>query len=206
MTYVLKPLTYSFDALEPLMDAKTVEIHHTKHHQGYVNNLNSAIEKHPELFEKSIEELLKNLKEIPEDIQTAVKNNAGGTINHDLFWEILTPGGSKTPSEKLSEMINRDFGSFEEMKNLLIETANKHFASGWAFLYQNKEKKLEIKSFPGHETPLMNGENPLLTIDVWEHAYYLKHQNLRAEFTKSVFEMINWDIVEKNWLKYKIAK
>lgn len=196
MSYSLTPLPYSFDALEPLMDSQTVELHHTKHHQGYVNNLNAAIESYPELFSKTIEELLANIENIPEDIRVSVRNNGGGTINHDLFWKILTPGENTTPSEKMLEMINRDFGSFENMKNLLIETANKHFASGWAFLYQNKEGKLEIKSLSGHDSPIIFGENPLVTIDVWEHAYYLKYKNLRAEFTKGVFELINWKIVE----------
>jgi superoxide dismutase, Fe-Mn family len=197
MPHSLTKIPYSFDALEPLMDAQTVEIHHTKHHLAYVNNLNTALEKYPEFQSKTLKELLENLNEIPEEIRTAVRNNAGGTINHDLFWEILTPGGAKTPSEKLQEIITKDFASFENMKNQLIESANKHFASGWAFLYQDKEGKLQIKSFPGHDTPLIYGENPLITIDVWEHAYYLKHQNLRADFTKTVFEMINWNIVEQ---------
>ncbi|MDX9970594.1 MAG: superoxide dismutase [Candidatus Gracilibacteria bacterium] len=197
MAYTLKPIGYEFTALEPLMDAKTVELHHTKHHQAYVNNLNAACEKHPELFEKSILELIQNLNEVPEDIRTAVRNNGGGTLNHDLFWEIVTPGGATTPSEGLLAMINKDFGSFENMKNTLLDAANKHFASGWAFLYKSKDGTLKIKSMPGHDTPLMDGETPLITIDVWEHAYYLKYQNLRADFTKNFFSLLNWDKIEE---------
>lgn len=197
MSYTLKPIGYEFTALEPLMDAKTVELHHTKHHQAYVNNLNAAVEKHPNLIEKTIPELVQNLNEVPEDIRTAVRNNGGGTLNHDLLFEIVTPGGSKTPSASLLEMINKDFGSFEKMKETLLDTANKHFASGWAFLYKSKDGTLKIKSMPGHDTPLMDGEIPLITIDVWEHAYYLKYQNLRAEFTKNFFELLNWDLIEK---------
>jgi Fe-Mn family superoxide dismutase len=196
MSYVLKPIPFVFDALEPLMDAKTVELHHTKHQMGYVTNLNAAIQKHPELFEKSIPFLLQNLNEVPEDIRTAVRNNGGGTINHDLFWDIITPGGAKEPSSRLLDLIEKSFGSFESMKNTLLETANKHFASGWAYLYQTKEGTLAIKSMPGHDTPIMDGETPLIAIDVWEHAYYLKYQNVRADFTKNFFELLNWDRIE----------
>jgi Fe-Mn family superoxide dismutase len=197
MSYTLKEITYSFDALEPQMDKETVLLHHTKHQQSYVNNLNQAIEKFPELFSKSVKELLENLNEVPEEIRTTVRNNGGGVINHELFWEMLTPNGKKSPSEKMLKKIEEDFGSFENLKTLLLETANKHFASGWAFLYQDLNGKLKINSFSGHDTPLLNKENPLIAIDVWEHSYYLKYQNLRPEYTKAVFDLLNWEIIEE---------
>ncbi|MBD3330733.1 superoxide dismutase [Candidatus Peregrinibacteria bacterium] len=197
MNHKLPPLNYEFNALEPYMDAKTVEIHYSAHHQGYVNKLNAALEGHPELQEKSLKDLLKSLNDIPEDIRTAVRNNGGGTFNHNLYWKIMTPGGAKAPKNKLNEAINSSFNNFDRFKKDFTELAGAHFASGWAWLYMNSEKNLKISSTPNHDSPLMEGHTPLLVLDVWEHAYYLKYQNRRPEFIENWWNLINWDEVEK---------
>lgn len=199
MTHTLITLPYKYSDLEPHMDAKTVEIHHSKHHQGYVNNLNAAIEKHPELSNKTLEELLKNLDLIPKDIKTAVRNNAGGTYSHNLFWQILSPNGGGLPTGEIANAINNQFESFEKFKEKFTETASKHFASGWVWLSVDSNKNLILEETPGHDTPLAKGLTPILVIDVWEHAYYLKHQNRRPEFISAWWEIINWDKVNENF-------
>jgi len=198
--YELPPLTYPYDALEPYIDKMTMEIHHTKHHQGYVNNLNSALEKYPEFHNLELEEILKNLNLLPEEIRTTVRNNGGGHANHTLFWEIMKPGGSQ-PQGEILKAINEVFGSFENFKNLFSETALKHFGSGWAWLVLTPDKKLKVYSLPNQDNPLMNGDLPIMGLDVWEHAYYLKYQNRRNEYIQAWWNVVNWEKIEEIYLK-----
>jgi Fe-Mn family superoxide dismutase len=200
--YSLPQLPYSYDALEPYIDKMTMEIHHTKHHQAYVNNLNSALEKYSEFHNLELEEILKNLDQLPEEIKTAVRNNGGGHYNHSLFWEIMGPNGGGEPKGKLKEEIEKNFGSFEEFKKLFSETAIKHFGSGWAWLVITPDKKLKVYSLLNQDNPLMNGDIPIMGLDVWEHAYYLKYQNRRAEYVEAWWHFVNWDKIEENLLKY----
>lgn len=200
--YSLPQLPYPYDALEPYIDKMTMEIHHTKHHQAYINNLNSALEKYPEFHNLELEEILKNLNQLPEEIRTAVRNNGGGHYNHSLFWEIMKPNGGGEPKGKLKEEIEKNFGSFEEFKKLFSETAIKHFGSGWAWLVITSDKKLKVYSLLNQDNPLMNGDVPIMGLDVWEHAYYLKYQNRRAEYVEAWWHVVNWDKIEENLLKY----
>jgi Fe-Mn family superoxide dismutase len=200
--YSLPQLPYSYDALEPYIDKMTMEIHHTKHHQGYINNLNSALEKYPEFHNLELEEILKNLNQLPEEIRTTVRNNGGGHYNHTLFWEIMKPNGGGEPKGKLKEEIEKIFGSFEEFKKLFSETAIKHFGSGWAWLVITPDKKLKVYSLLNQDNPLMNGDIPIMGLDVWEHAYYLKYQNRRAEYVEAWWHVVNWDKIEENLSKY----
>ncbi|MFN3605538.1 MAG: superoxide dismutase, partial [Leptonema sp. (in: bacteria)] len=185
------------EALEPYIDKLTMEIHHTKHHQAYVNNLNSALEKYPEFHDLELEEILKNLNQLPEEIKTMVRNNGGGHYNHSLFWEIMKPNGGGKPQGKLAEDINNTFGSFENFKNLFSETALKHFGSGWAWLVLTPEKKLKVYSLPNQDNPLMNGDLPIMGLDIWEHAYYLKYQNRRNEYIQAWWNVVNWEKIEE---------
>lgn len=194
MSYTLPKLNYAYDALEPVIDAKTMEIHHTKHHNAYVTGLNAALEKHPNL-NLTLEEMLKDLNKVPEDIRTAVRNSGGGHYNHTLFWELLTPGGANKPSEKLLNQINKDFGSYEQFKETFAKAAATRFGSGWAWLLKT-DKGLIITSSANQDTPLSEGE-PILALDVWEHAYYLNYQNRRADYIEAFFSVINWDMVDK---------
>lgn len=194
MTYQLPELTYSFDALEPHIDALTMEIHHDKHHNAYVTNLNAAVEKHPELFEKCAKCLVKNLNAVPEDIRTAVRNNAGGHVNHSLFWKIIAPNGSNEPTGELKAKIEETFGSFEEFKKIFAATAATRFGSGWAWLVVNNGQ-LEVTSTPNQDSPLMEGKTPILGLDVWEHAYYLNYQNRRPDYIAAFWNIVNWDVV-----------
>jgi len=200
--YSLPPLPYPYDALEPYIDKMTMEIHHTKHHQGYINNLNSALEKYSEFHNLELEEILKNLNQLPEEIRTTVRNNGGGHYNHTLFWEIMKPNGGGEPKGKLKEEIEKNFGSFEEFKNLFSEIAIKHFGSGWAWLVITSDKKLKVYSLPNQDSPLMNGDIPIMGLDVWEHAYYLKYQNRRNEYVEAWWNIVNWDKVEERLLKF----
>jgi Fe-Mn family superoxide dismutase len=200
--YSLPTLNYSYDALEPYIDKMTMEIHHTKHHQAYINNLNSALEKYSEFHDLELEEILKKLNQLPEEIKTAVRNNGGGHYNHSLFWEIMKPNGGGEPKGKLKEEIEKNFGSFEEFKKLFSETAIKHFGSGWGWLVLSSDRKLKVYSLLNQDTPLMNGDIPIMGIDVWEHAYYLKYQNRRAEYIEAWWNVINWDKIEENLSKY----
>jgi len=193
-------LEYDYNALEPYMDEATVKLHHDKHHQTYVDNLNLALDKHPELYKLKLDELLKDLNKIPEDIRLAVRNHGGGVWNHNLFWKILKKGTH--PSGELLEAINKDLGGFEKFKEELKKAALGQFGSGWAWLVLNKGK-LEIIKTPNQDTPLSEGKIPLLTIDVWEHAYYLKYQNRRAEYVDNFFNIINWDEVNERYLDEK---
>jgi Fe-Mn family superoxide dismutase len=200
MPFSLPPLPYPYDALEPYIDKLTMEIHHTKHHAGYVNNLNKALESAPELANKSLEELLaNNCAIVPEKIRTAVRNHGGGHINHSLFWEIMGPKAGGEPRGKLAEAITQTFGSFEKFKEQFTEAALGRFGSGWAWLVLTPDKKLEVYSTANQDSPLMEGKIPILGLDVWEHAYYLKYQYRRADYVQAWWNVVNWAAVEKRF-------
>lgn len=197
MTHVLKPLPYAHDALEPHYDAETLAIHHGKHHQAYVNNLNALLKDHPDLAAKSLEDLLKSLDQVPAAIRQKVLNNAGGVWNHDFFWENMGPAKGGKPSGKLAEMINAAFGDFEAFKARFKESALGQFGSGWTWLIHADDGDLEIQNTSNQDSPISKGLKPLLTLDVWEHAYYLKFQNRRPEWVDSWWNVVNWDAVAK---------
>ncbi len=192
----LPALPYAYDALEPNLDEETMRIHHDKHHQAYLDKFNAALEKHPELFDMTVEEILKNLKTIPEDIQTAVRNNGGGFYHHSLFWEMMSPDGG-TPSDDLTAALASTFGGLEEFKEKFTQEAALHFASGWTWLVQDSENKLSIISTDNQDSPVTKGLLPLLGLDTWEHAYYLKYQNRRPEYIKAWWDVVNWNYVNK---------
>jgi Fe-Mn family superoxide dismutase len=192
--YKLPELGYNFDALEPYIDAKTMEIHHDKHHATYVDKLNAALEKFPELQDKSIEELLANIETVPQEIRTAARNNGGGHYNHTLFWESMMPGGAKEPSDELESRLDETFGSFDIFKTKLTEAAVGRFGSGWAWLVNNNNG-LEVYSTANQDSPLMEGKTPILGLDIWEHAYYLKYQNKRPDYIEAWWNVVNWDVV-----------
>ncbi len=193
--YTLPPLPYAYDALEPHVDAETMRIHHDKHHAAYVNNANKALQGHPELAAKTPEALIANLDAVPESIRTTLRNNAGGHVNHSLFWLMLKPAPAGEPQGALREAIDRTFGSFAAFKEQFNAAASKVFGSGWAWLSLTPEGKLIIETTPNQDSPIMRGNTPLLGLDVWEHAYYLKHQNRRADYLAAVWNVINWDYV-----------
>ena len=194
MAFKLPDLPYSFDALEPVIDAKTMEVHHDKHHATYVNNLNKAVENYPEWASKSIEDLMIHLKEIPEEIRTAVRNNGGGHYNHSLFWKMMAPVGTTELKGALLDKINESFGSFDEFKKQFAAAATGRFGSGWAWLVVDGDK-LAVVSSANQVCPLSEGKKPILCLDVWEHAYYLKYQNRRADYVDNFFQVVNWDYV-----------
>jgi len=195
MKFELPKLAYNFDALEPIMDATTVEIHYTKHHQAYVNNLNAAIEKYDELQDISLEELLLNISDLPKDIQATVRNNGGGHYNHTQFWAMLTPNQNQEPSGELLHAIEHYFGSVQAFQAAFEGAGLKHFGSGWVWLMKAPNGELKIITLPNQDAPLSFGV-PLLGIDLWEHAYYLKHQNKRADYLKNIWGIVNWRYVE----------
>ncbi len=199
MAHTLPPLPYAYDALEPHIDARTMEIHHTKHHQAYVNNLNKALEKYPELHDKPVEELLRHINSVPEDIRTAVRNNGGGHANHSLFWTIMSPNGGGTPAGELADAINAAFGSFDAFKEQFSKAAATRFGSGWAWLALTAFGKLIVYSTPNQDSPYMDGYTPLLGLDVWEHAYYLNYQNRRADYIAAWWNVVNWEQVAQNY-------
>jgi Fe-Mn family superoxide dismutase len=199
--FTLPPLPYDKAALEPNIDAQTMEIHHDKHHQAYVNNLNAALKDQPDLQNKGIEELLQGINSVPEAIRTAVRNNGGGHANHTLFWEILTPGGSSAPTGALGEAINSTFGGYDQLKAQVNDAGAKRFGSGWAWLVAGKDGGLKVYSTANQDSPLMDGDTPLLGIDVWEHAYYLKYQNRRPDYLAAIWNAINWDKVGERYGK-----
>lgn len=201
-TFTLPQLPYAYDALEPVIDKTTMEIHHTKHHQAYTDNLNAALGKHPELEVGCLGQLLSNINQVPEDIRQAVINNGGGFINHKLFWEQLAPVGTSKISPEFKEILEKTFGSYDEFVSKFSQAATTRFGSGWAWLVVSKCGCLHIISTPNQDSPLMEGKYPLLGLDVWEHAYYLKYQNRRAEYIKNFFEIINWDVVFQRYQKY----
>jgi Fe-Mn family superoxide dismutase len=188
----LPPLPYPPDALEPHIDAQTMTIHHDKHHAAYVTNLNAALEKHPELNDRPLEDLVANPDSVPEDIRTAVRNNGGGHLNHSFFWELMTPGGSKEPTGELREAIDRTFGGLEGLKEKLNAAGMGRFGSGWAWLVVSNGG-LEVTSTPNQDHPSITGAVPVVGVDVWEHSYYLKYQNRRADYLKEWWNTVNWD-------------
>jgi Fe-Mn family superoxide dismutase len=199
MAYELPPLPYPFNALEPHIDAKTMEIHHDKHHQAYITNANNALKDHPDLAAKPVDELIANLSQVPESIRTVVRNNAGGHSNHSFFWKIMAPNAGGAPKGKLAEAITATFGSVDAFKEKLQAAGASRFGSGWAWLVVNKEGKLEITSTPNQDSPIMEGLKPVIGIDVWEHSYYLLYQNKRPDYLKAWWNVVNWDQAEKNF-------
>lgn len=195
----LPALPYAFNALEPHFDALTMEIHHDRHHATYVNNLNAALEGHEELASKSVEELIADLNALPESIRTAVRNNGGGHANHTLFWEILSSNGGGEPVGELGAAINETFGSYEEFKKLFADAAVKRFGSGWAWLAL-KDGKLFVTSTANQDSPIMEGATPIIGLDVWEHAYYLKFQNKRPDYIGAFWNVVSWDEANKRYL------
>jgi Fe-Mn family superoxide dismutase len=203
MTYKLPKLTYDYKALEPFIDAKTMEIHHNKHHAGYVNKLNAALADYPKYGKKRVEKLVRDLNKLPASIRTSVRNNGGGHANHSLFWKIMAPvslGGGKMPDGKLMEAIEKQYTSFNNLKEKMTNAALGRFGSGWAWLTVDKNK-LKIESTANQDSPLTAGRVPILGIDVWEHAYYLKYQNKRADYVNAFWNIVNWKQVEKNFSK-----
>jgi len=200
MKFELPKLSYEYSSLEPYIDAQTMEIHHSKHHQAYVNNLNAALDKHPELYDKGLDWLLENLEEIPLDIRVAVKNNGGGHLNHSMFWNVMSPAKASTPKSELSKAIDEKFVDFEAFKDEFAKAATTKFGSGWAFLAINKNKELEIISTSNQDNPISDGLVPILALDVWEHAYYLKFQNRRPDYISEWWNVVNWDYVSDLYL------
>jgi Fe-Mn family superoxide dismutase len=194
MPFTLPPLPYAYDALEPHIDARTMEIHYTKHHQTYVNNLNAAIEKAPELGGKSLDDLMRGINSVPEAVRAAVRNNGGGHWNHSMFWQLMSANAGGEPSGKLADAIKSAFGDFTKFKEQFAAAGTGRFGSGWAWLL-NDGGKLSITSTPNQDNPLMDGKNAILGLDVWEHAYYLKYQNRRPDYIAAWWNVVNWDAV-----------
>ena len=199
MAFELPPLPYAEDALEPHIDARTMSIHHDKHHAGYTRKLNSALEGHGEWQNRSIEEILSNIDQLPEEIITAVRNNGGGYHNHSLFWKVMSPDGGGQPSGELASAINQKFGSFEAFKEKFSEAASGRFGSGWGWLVVTEDGGLDVYNTPNQNSPLMQGDTPILGLDVWEHAYYLKYQNRRGDYVDAWWNVVNWDQVADNY-------
>ena len=200
MAFSVPDLTYAFDALEPPIDARTMEIHHDKHHATYVNNLNAALKEHPDLQSKSIEEILRNINAVPEAIRTAVRNNGGGHANHTLFWEIMGPNGGGEPEGELADAIDDVFGSLDELKKAINDGGVNRFGSGWTWLVHDGTG-LALYSTANQDSPLMQSDEPLLGIDVWEHAYYLKYQNRRPDYLEAWWNVVNWQAVAERYEK-----
>jgi Fe-Mn family superoxide dismutase len=201
--FTLPELPYAYDALEPNIDAKTMEIHHNKHHAAYVNNANKALEGNEDLSKMSVWDLIKHLDEVPDEIRTTLRNNAGGHANHSLFWLMMKPGAGGQPSGELAEAIDENFGSFDEFKKEFSAAAMKVFGSGWAWLSITPDGEMVIETTPNQDSPIMNGGKPLLGLDVWEHAYYLKNQNRRAEYVDVWWNVVNWDYVSEKYAEAK---
>lgn len=197
--YQLPKIPYNYNDLEPHIDAQTMEIHHTKHHQGYVDKLNKALEGHTDLQEKPLEDLLWSLDTLPEEIRGAVRNNGGGHYNHSLFWQIMSPHGGGQPSGELAEAINKNFESFEKFQEKFNDQAGKIFGSGWCWLVKDGDSQLKITTTPNQDSPVMEGLNPILGLDIWEHAYYLNYQNRRPDYIKAWWNIINWDEVAQRY-------
>ena len=199
MAFELPKLSYGVDALEPNIDTQTMEIHHDKHHAAYVNNANAALEKHPELGSKSVEDLLRGISSVPEDIRKVIQNNAGGHSNHSIFWTIMGPDGGGAPSGKLGDAIKSTFSSYDSFKEQLQKAAVGQFGSGWAWLVADASGKLSVKGYPNQDSPYMENLTPILGVDVWEHAYYLKYQNRRADYVAAWFNTLNWKAIEARY-------
>jgi len=199
MAHQLPPLPYDFGALEPHIDALTMQTHHDKHHAAYVNNLNAALEKHPELASKKPEELIKSLSAVPEDIRTVVRNNGGGHVNHSMFWQIMAPHAGGEPGGTLGDAIKKAFGNFADFQTKFNDAGVKRFGSGWAWLVRKSDGKLDIISTPNQDNPVMEGQYPIMGNDVWEHAYYLKYKSARADYLKAWWNVVNWKEVQKRF-------
>jgi Fe-Mn family superoxide dismutase len=193
--FVLPQLGFAFDAVEAAIDAQTMEIHHGKHHAAYVNNLNTALESAPAFFNHSVEEIMRNINDVPEGIRTAVRNNGGGHANHSLFWQLLKPGGKQAPFGNLEKDLLSVFGSLDSFMDVFSKAAATRFGSGWAWLVLDENKKLQVYSTANQDSPLMQGHTPVLGLDVWEHAYYLRYQNRRPDYVKAFWSVVNWDVV-----------
>jgi Fe-Mn family superoxide dismutase len=196
MAHTLPSLPYAFDALEPHIDAKTMEIHHGKHHQAYVTNLNAALDKHPELHSKSVEDLLRDISAVPEDIRTAVRNNGGGHANHSMFWQVMGPGAGGAPTGAIAQAIDASFGGFDKFKDEVKKAGVGRFGSGWAWVL-NQGGKLVVESSANQDSPLMEGKKIVFGVDVWEHAYYLKYQNRRPDYLDAWWNVVNWAEINK---------
>lgn len=201
MAHKLPELKYAYDALEPNIDKLTMEIHHTKHHQAYVDNLNKALEGHEKYKDVKIRDLIADLDSLPEEIKTAVRNNGGGHLNHKMFWNTMSPKGGGNPVGQVAKRMEEDFGGFENFKSEFKKAALGRFGSGWAWLVKKEDGKLEITSTANQDNPVTEGKNPLLGVDVWEHAYYLKYQNKRADYVDSWFNVVDWNKVEEKYNK-----
>jgi Fe-Mn family superoxide dismutase len=197
--HTLPPLPYDFGALEPHIDAKTMEIHHDRHHQTYVTNLNNALKDHPDLHGKTIEALISDMHAVPESIRTAVRNNGGGHANHSMFWQIMKPHGGGNPTGAIAKAIDAELGGFAKFKEDFTKAATTRFGSGWAWLVKGKDGKLAVTSTANQDNPLMEGQKPILGLDVWEHAYYLKYQNKRPDYIAAWWNTINWDEVNRRY-------
>lgn len=197
MAYTLPPLPYPYNALEPHIDARTMEIHHTKHHQAYINNVNKALESHVALAAKPVEKLLREIGEVPDNIRQTVINNGGGHANHTLFWQIMGPGKGGEPTGPIADAIKAAFGGFAQFKEQFAAAATTRFGSGWAWLVVDKDRSLKVISTPNQDSPLMNGQTPVLGLDVWEHAYYLHYQNRRPDYIAAWWNVVNWDKVNE---------
>ncbi|MFN3597232.1 MAG: superoxide dismutase [Rubricoccaceae bacterium] len=204
MAFQIADLPYAYDALEPHIDEETMRIHHTKHHAAYASNLNAALDKHGlNDGERSIEDLLANLDDLPEDIRTAVRNNGGGYFNHAIFWTIMSPSGGGEPTGELAKAIEDAFGSFEAFKDGFEAKAKSQFGSGWAWLAMTPEGKLHLHGMPNQDNPVMHGDQPILGLDVWEHAYYLKYQNRRPDYVSAWWNVVNWDEADRRYRNYR---
>jgi superoxide dismutase, Fe-Mn family len=197
--FTLPPLPYAYDALEPYIDAETMRFHHDKHHAAYVNNLNEALNKHPQLKGKTVEQMLQNLDDVPTDVRNVVRNNGGGHVNHKMFWEIMKPSGGGEPTGAIATAINKNFGSFAEFKKKFNAEGAKRFGSGWVWLVRNQDASLEVVSTANQDSPISSGKYPIMGNDVWEHAYYLKYQNLRAKYLEAWWNVVNWDEINKRF-------
>jgi Fe-Mn family superoxide dismutase len=199
MAFELPPLPYDYNALEPHIDAETMHLHHDKHHQAYVTNVNAAIEKHPELSSKSAEDLIREINNVPEDIRTAVRNNGGGNVNHTMFWTIMGPNGGGAPTGPIANAINEAFGTFDALKQQFNDAGVKRFGSGWTWLVRSGRGQLQVMSTANQDSPLMDGLFPIMGNDVWEHAYYLKYQNRRPDYLNAWWNVVNWDEINKRF-------
>jgi superoxide dismutase, Fe-Mn family len=197
MAHSVPPLPYDYNALEPHIDEQTMRIHHDKHHAAYVNNLNAALEKHPQLQGKSVEDLVKGVNALPDDIKGPVRNNGGGHINHTMFWEIMGPGKGGEPTGPIGDAIKSTFGDFEKFKSQMNDAGVKRFGSGWSWLVRGADGSLSVESTPNQDTPVMEGRTPILGIDVWEHAYYLRYQNRRPDYLGAWWDVVNWETVQQ---------
>ncbi|PWF23278.1 superoxide dismutase [Corticimicrobacter populi] len=205
MAYTLPALPYAYDALDPHVDAQTMEIHHTKHHQTYINNLNAALEGAGVSADQPVDQLIANLDKLPEGIRTAVRNNGGGHANHTLFWTVMGPNGGGQPTAELARAIDADLGGFDAFKDAFTKAALTRFGSGWAWLSVNAQGKLVVESTANQDSPLQGGNTPVLGLDVWEHAYYLKYQNRRPDYIAAFYSVVNWDEVTRRFLAAKAA-